>query len=322
MEKLNQRKLIVDETDSKKECWLKYSIEALTPVQKVITEIYQETAIAMGQIIQSDLFEENILVEIKNIGGIANNTYINQDETADLLIVLKETNENKDQNELSKLKELIQLREFTKIVLRNKFPEALLDDSQPLAIKLSIPSKPCNFCYYFGYFLTNDDKASGDFPINNEIKLLNYQSRSLCTSNPIKMITEVQKKDRQTHGNTKNLIRILKSIKTDSIDPICLTGHQITCIIYAMDNFTLSKPSGQLLFLLLEVSLFLKKIVENPYVAPSLRNPDNNLLLEHSNLDSFRNGSKQLKQGVDDLVKKLIMEVDLYENIFEKAAAV
>jgi hypothetical protein len=182
---------------------------------------------------------------------------------------------------------------------------------------MSILSLPCNFCYYFGYQQLNEGTAFGNFSLNSKTKLLNFKSFKFEDINPLLQITELDKKDVITQGNAKTLIRILKNLKSDAFNSVTLTGHQLTGIIYSMDDYTLSKPPGQLLFLLLEVSLYLKRLIENPFIRRSLKNADRTLLIEDSHEESFIHGIKELKKELDSLIKQLVLEIDLYSNIYD-----
>jgi len=175
---------------------------------------------------------------------------------------------------------------------------------------------PCNFCYYFGSEQTNAHNAFGNFSTNSDCRLFNFKSFALEDSNPITITEEITNKDLRTNGNTKTLIRLLKNLKADAFKPVTLTGHQISSIICSMEDYTLSKPSGQLLFLLLEVSLYLKKINDNPFAIRSVKSPDDYPLINSMNEESFIHGINQLKAEMDSLIKHLVLEIDLYTDIY------
>ncbi len=321
MNNIYQRKSTTTNAFTESESWLGYAVEAAQPVSCEVLEVQLATADKMQKNIINALDHNEISVDIKLIGGITANTHIKNQETIDLLILFlgyKFDTRNFNKPKLTLPEDMILLRDYTKRYLRNKFPEALLDDSQPLALEMSIPSSPCIYCYYFGYQQINEDTVSGNFPVKPDIQLFNFKSFEFGEANPVSLITELENKDKATRGNTKTLIRILKNLKFDAKEPVSLTGHQITSIIYSMDNYSLSKPPGQLLFLLLEVSLFLKRLIENPILRKSLKGADNSLLLESNHEDSFVHGITQLKAELDGMIKKLVLEVDLYSNIYDK----
>lgn len=320
MENLNLRKVKTMDSVITEENWLNYAIEALQETSETATNLFKFTAQEILGELKHELILKGIYIEYHIIGGVACNTHINHNETIDILILVNEsTGEESYKNPSNE--DLILIRDFSKRFLQNKFPKALIDDSQPLAINQSIPSKPCNFCYYFGFWQTKT-AAFGNFPPPNSVQLLNGHTCKLIESDPFTFVSEIDKKDNLNNGNVKNLIRILKNLKADAEESISLTGYQISSIIYNMEEYSLAKSPGQLLFLLLEVSLYLKRIIDSPYLSNSLRTPENIPLLDKDNHDSFHHGVKALKKVTDELIKKLIMQVDLYQDIYEEATVI
>jgi hypothetical protein len=322
MENINRRKLNAAILDDKKECWLNYSIEALKPVNNGASELIFKAAEKMKEILHQAMLTKDFLIDFSIMGGLASNTHIKNEETVDILVTFKGYNySNGSDNSPGslQLEDLILLRDYTKRYLKNRFPEALLDDSQPLALEMSTPSFSCNFCYYFGYEQKNKDIPSGNSFQNSTLKLLNFKSFIFEDTNPLEIASEITVKDENTKGNTRALIRVLKNLKADAADPITLTGHQITSIIYSMDDYTLSKPPGQILFLFLEVSLYFKRVIENPFIRTSLKSPDQNQLVIPNHEESFIYGVTLLKKELDSLIKQLVLEIDLYTNVYEPA---
>lgn len=322
MGNINRRKLKEAILDDNKERWLNYSIEALKPVNNESSGLISEMTEKMKENLHQAMLIKDFLVDFSIMGGLASNTHIKHEETIDLLIIFKGysySNAPQNNTYIPQLEDLILLRDYTKRYLKNKFPEALLDDTQPLALEISFPSSSCNFCYYFGCQQKSEPTPSGNYSQNSTLKLLNFKSFIFEDSNPLKIVSELITKDENTRGNTKTLIRVLKNLKADAADPITLTGHQITSIIYSMDDYTLSKPPGQILFLFLEVSLYFKRVIENPFIRTSLKSPDQNQLVASNHEESFIYGVTLLKKELDSLIKQLVLEIDLYTNVYETA---
>ncbi|MBI9066216.1 MAG: hypothetical protein JEZ09_02915 [Salinivirgaceae bacterium] len=125
----------------------------------------------------------------------------------------------------------------------------------------------------------------------------------------------LNKKDDNSNSNAKVLIRVLKNLKSDSKESITLTGYQITSIVYSLEDYALAKPNGQILFLLLECSIFLKRLIDNPFMRRSLKSPENNAVLNKTNEESFVHGCNKLKNELDVIIKHLVLEIDLYTRI-------
>lgn len=319
MDNIAQRKIKPRPSSHDKICWLDYTIEALKAIDKDATMRIFDISKNLQQNLQHKLADKNMLLEFKHIGGMAENTHINHNETVDLLIILKGyqyPQSSKDEIFDPELEDLILLRDYTKLYLKNKFPEALFDDSQSLALEMSSSSIPCKFCYYFAlWHHPNKEMAFGNFLTKTQIKLLNSKPFELDNSDPLTNINELNAVNEKTRGNTKNLIRILKNLKADAFEPVTLSGYQITSIICSMDEHTLFKPPGQILFLLLETSLYLKKLQDNSFLRNSLKSPDGNLLIPSTGEKSFIHGVTLLKRELDSLIKQLVLEIELYADI-------
>jgi len=322
MGNISQRKLINNEFKLEYN-WLNYVREAIEPIDINITQILKE----ISENLQHDLLKaatlEDLNIEITPIGSIELNTHVKSEDTVDLIMGLKDNCKTENPNINSNhtlLQEIFRLKDFTIRYLKNKFPEALLDDSQPLALHLSIPIFPCNFCLYFGFTQTVMENTSGNFSDIENGGLFNFKTFSFTTINPLKYAHNLNTRNEKTQGNTKTLIRLLKSLKADSIEPVTLTGHQLTCIIYSMDEYALSKTPGQILFLILEVSLYLKKLYDNPFIRKSIKSPDRSTLQILDNDNSLLHGIFILKKELDSLIKNLVLEIDLYTDIYKPVA--
>ncbi len=316
MNNINQQKVENSNVGANKKYWLNYTIEALKPIS---TEATVELANTMGKSIQQALLLNNMLVDFFVIGGIANNTHIELQKTVDILLLFKGYKNNDDDNLTPGnpgLDDIQLFRHNTEMYLKNKFPEAQFDNSLSLSLKLYNLPLSCDFCYYFGYRQTDKIQASGNSSQTKSIKLFNSKLSVFENLEPLSVTKRLMFKDKKTKGNAIPLIRILKNLKADAPSPISLTGHDITCIVYSMEDYTLTKQPGQIMFLLLEISLFLKALIEDPFLKRSLKGPDNSLLTKAKNDTLFIRGVYGLKNEVDLLIKNLIQEVDLYTNIY------
>jgi len=300
--------------------WLDYSIEAMESSDPKLTEHCVELFNDLKTKLNNVYSSQQIFVDCLLVGGASQNTQISDSGNIDMMIIYRG---NEAYQPLSNepltvgMDELIILREITKKTLKSLFPEALLDDSQPLALTMSNPSQSCNFCLYFSFWHNYETTASGINSYSGEVLLLNKESLEFELTNPLKTINEINSKDGKVKGNEKSLVRILKNLKADSTEPINLSGYFITCLVHSMEDYTLDKPPGQLLFLLLECSLYFKRLSENPFLRRVIRTPDGLSQVFQGNEALLVKELEKLKNEMDLLIKHLVLEIDLYTNVKE-----
>ncbi len=313
---INQQKTKAGNTKAKQKHWLNYTIKALKPISSTTTTAIIEQTNVLGKELQQALLLNNMLVDFFLIGGITNNTHIKQKETVDVLLLFKGYKEKDNiKADYPSLKDIQLLRHNTEVYLKTRFPEAQFDNSLSLSLKLNNLPLSCNFCFYFGYSQTNKTQAFGDFS-HNKTELFNSELLIFEKSEPLNSAKWLMIKNDNTNGNTIPLIRILKKLKVDAQKPITLTGHEITCIVYSMEDYTLTKQPGQIIFMLLEVSLFLKLLIDDPFMKRNLKDPNGDLITRPQNDYLFTREVYKLKNEVDLLIKHLIHEIDLYTNIY------
>jgi hypothetical protein len=220
------------------------------------------------------------------------------------------------------IEQLIQLKYLVHTQIISQFPETKFSECQEYSLKLINQSRPFHVSLFFGTQNSNRDIVSGNNTSPEIIRILNFKSRELSVVNPFQNLLQLSLKDNLVNQNAKPLIRILKTIKNNAINPITLTGHEITSIVYSMENYLLEKPHGQLLFLLLECSLFLKHLEDTHFLRHNLKSPDNEQILNIKNDLRIQKGIHYLKIELDLLIRNLVLEIDLYTNIYEHAAKV
>ena len=91
---------------------------------------------------------------------------------------------------------------------------------------------------------------------------------------PFLNIARINARDRHTNGNLKAILRLLKTLGTDSEDKINLRDSEINAILYNMDEIELTVPQNKVLSLLPKVSQRLAKLTNdtnyfNQMLSPS-----------------------------------------------------
>ncbi|MGD9993573.1 MAG: hypothetical protein AB7S69_09765 [Salinivirgaceae bacterium] len=300
--------------------WLHFAMQSMKAVEKEQSRELIKKAELLEGMLKSGYEKKQILADFVLMGGLASNTHIALSTTIDLLIVYRGNNNELFSEDYQNLEAIIHFREKTKQYLNELFPEAQVDDSLPFALKMSIPSWSCTFCLHFGFWHINRTPASGISPIDGRVKIYNKTEIDFADVDPLQAMFLLNDKNVKTNENAKPLIRILKTLKAQSENKEHLSGFEIASIVYSMDEYTLKKQQGLLLFLLLECSLFLKRLEDSVFLQRSIKSPDMMELFNLSNEAYFKKGIKNLKAELDMLIKHLVLEIDLYTNIYNLPA--
>lgn len=300
--------------------WLDYIKHCMRPVGIGISEqLIKENLNLIGKLLPELQKQKNIKAEVQVIGGFLHNTHISTSEIMDMLIVLDEKQLKNSNGEGTNLVEIQELRNFTKNITKELFPGAKIDDSQPLALEMSIPSRFGKIRLFYGLKQSSQTSASGFY--SSQISLFDSFNKEFIISHPLSIGEQIDKKDMDTNFNAKLLIRILKHLKTDLSSTHLLSGFDITSLVYSMEDYALGKPTGQILFLLLECNLFFKKIIENPFLKRSIISPDGRQLIDQHNEPRIMESLNRIITDLELLIKNLVLEVDLYTNIPQETSA-
>jgi hypothetical protein len=302
--------------------WLDYAIRAMNPVNKEVTHKIMEQTSLIENIVKPIVAQQGIKADFLMVGSVAAQTHIEPNCCVDLLVQINTDEEKSRVGDNWIIEQLVQLKCLVQNQISSKFPETKFSESQQFSLKSINLDKPFNINLFFGTKHTNLDKAPGMNTSPEKISVLNFRNMELVDMNPFQNTLQLNRKDILVNQNVKPLIRILKTIKNNARNPISLTGHEITSIVYSMENYLLEKPNGQLLFLLLECSLFLKYLEGNQFLRNNLKSPDNIQFKNKENELRIQQGIHFLKIELDLLIRNLVLEIDLYTNVYEHAAKV
>ena len=146
------------------------------------------------------------------------------------------------------LDDLLQIRRICKSTLVNAFPKASVDDSGPRSIKISGGSLSHTIDVVPANWFDTNRYAQTRQKIYRGIQILNSQIPEREKDEPFIHAALIDAKDARTGGNTRKLIRLLKSLKYDSDGKVTLSSFDIESIVYRMDNammaFSMSRKSS------------------------------------------------------------------------------
>lgn len=290
--------------------WIDYSNYSMHTINPDITELmiglYNKLKLEL-----SEIYEKlGLDIEFMAIGGLLNQTSTISNKNIDVLIINNGFFKNSDYKNHEKvfIQELIALRNFTYKHIQSSYPEAKINDSRPLSIDFTLQSIPHGYSLYFGLWQCNTTlNPSGYFSNDTSVNLLNHHTLSSVCCNPFKALKNLNSKDDKTNGNARNLIRLLKNIKSKSAHKNHLSGYKIESVVYSMSNESLSKPSDQTISLLIECSLHLKKMIDDPLHKNYILSADGIIAFDEYENTNELEQIKNLKDELNTLLKNLVL---------------
>ncbi|MCF1466815.1 hypothetical protein FS764_07790 [Agrobacterium vitis] len=204
---------------------------------------------------------------------------------------------------------LSELRLQAEEALKNAFPEANVDTSGSKAITISggslrreVDVIPSHWYDGIEYQRSREKKDRGIFIFlkKENDTMLNY---------PFLHMHHIQTKDDRTGGNTKKVIRLLKTLVADYEDgpAIELSSYDIAGLAWHFDNTQLSVARWNELSLLWSVKVNVDRIVSNESFAKALDTPDKTRKILDKPIKF--NGLKTLQREIDDLFIEVASEL-------------
>jgi len=206
---------------------------------------------------------------------------------------------------------LRELRGKAEEILPKAFPEATVDVSGSKAITISggslrreVDVIPSHWYDTAEYQRTHDKKDRGIY-----IYLKDENERAL--NYPFLHMHEIEKKDSVTFGNTKKVIRLLKTLVADYEDgpKIELSSYDIASLVWHFEAAQMNIQSWNELSLLWTAKSNLDRMVNNEYATKGLYTPDKTRKII-DNEDKFT-ALHLLSNEVNDLVAAVANELSI-----------
>lgn len=303
-----------------------YFVESMSPVDDIYTKnTYKEAERVKNQL--DKIKTESLNFEYEYQGSVSNNTHIKSYSDIDILviidrfIVLQHPIPPVNPYKGNPIDDLMELRIASEKHLTSAFPQADVDCSGAKAISLSggslkrkVDVVPSNWFNTVEYHRTGQKHYRG-------VEVFDKYKKVRIENTPFFHNYLLDTKDRNTNGNFKRIVRLLKTLKVDAEQEISLSSYDIVAIAYNMD--TVKYLTGDKYILLLKnVHGYLNELIS---MSPETRN---NLDVPDKSRKIFDDAGKftglvRLKDEVEDLLKALIVSYGLNDYSVEfKALAV
>lgn len=259
---------------------VQYLVGAMQPVEASYTQNTIGEADRVYNQIQQGLARQGISAEKGYQGSVTKNTHILAHSDIDLLVIERRFEDwerpqvppNPYQGD--PLADLQQLRSITISTLKTAFWAAIVDDKPTKCVRISggslsrtVDVVPCNLWRTNAYASTGDLNHRG-------IAILDTSVPERQWDQPFLHGAYLQVKDERTSGNTKALIRLLKSLKYDSEGRCDMSSYDIESIVYAIPDTKMAWSIGDEILLAVACKDWLATLETDAALRNGLDVPD------------------------------------------------
>jgi len=282
---------------------ISYINECTAPIPKDYTDKTYEESQRIQDQLDKAFSSGHIPVEFEHQGSVTNNTHIKYHSDIDLLVASGKFVSVAPPVSADPVytgnpfEDLRQIRGICENTLQTQFPKADVDTSGARSISISggslarkIDIVPCNWLHTSQY-VQGETHYKG-------IKILNIKDNRRETNYPFLHNFRINRRDEEVGGNLKPLIRLIKSIKSDSDTAIDVSSYDITGLCYAMPPEMLyAANSGA--ELLQRFLVFSSKVIEDSTMQTTLKVPNETRFLVCAEGIHLPELEKLFKEGID-----------------------
>jgi hypothetical protein len=149
-----------------------------------------------------------------------------------------------------------------------------VDDSGPRSVKISGGSLSRTIDVVPANWYNTNDYAEKKHKVYRGVQILNADKPDTETDQPFIHGLLINYKDDNTLGNTRKLVRLLKSLKYDSDGRADMSSYDIESIVYRMADADMQKQRGEEIPLAYACWQWLKKLEDNQELREGLDVPD------------------------------------------------
>lgn len=295
---------------------IKYALGAMQELEAKYTRISIEEGDRVREQLRVGLSNAGIPVTFEYQGSVPLNIHIRFSSDIDLLVlhagfVTIDWSGSQAQNYTvsgtNVLGKMLELRKRCEEILEAKFPAADVDKTGAKSIALTggslrrkVDVVPSHWHDTAAYQASHNKR-------DREVKVLDKKELSLIFNRPFLHMDQIEQKDQRTNGGVKKLIRLLKTLKSDSTRKIELSSYDIAALVWSMDDSMLTKPYYLELSLIAEIQRYLQLLIDHPTYAFTLDVPDQSRKILDT-VEKFQT-LKCLKIEIDTLANDIAHEI-------------
>lgn len=293
-----------------------YLVGAMEAVEPSFTKKTYEEGDRVAKQITTGLAAEDLTAEYEYQGSVTKDTHIKAYSDIDLLVLddrfvtLEKPQEPTNPYKGNPVQDLIQIRRICVAHLSSAFPTATVDHSGPRSIKISGGSLVRTVDIVPANWWNTNDYAEKKQKVLRGVQILNAHIPELEKDQPFIHGILINYQDGKTIGNTRKLIRLLKSLKYDSDGKLTISSYDIESLIYRMPEAEMQKQRGEEIPMAYACWLWLKRVEENQVLRDGLSVPDGKRKIfaegkaTLAQLTALRSALEQLLREVEQGLKR------------------
>jgi len=299
-----------------------YLVGAMEPVAASFTKHAYDEGDRVANHIAAGLALQNIAAQFEYQGSVTKNTHIKAYSDIDLLVLDKRfVIHEKPEYQTQSVKEepvqnLIQVRQVCVGCLGTAFPKANVDASGPKSVRIQGGSLARSVDLVPAHWVDTDDYLKKKSKVYRGVQILDAHVPRCEFDQPFIHSHLLDVHDERTRGNTRKLIRLLKSIKYDSESRLGMSSYNIESIIYRMPESEMQQKRGEEIPLAYRCLLWLKKLEDNHLFRDALQVPDGKRLIftegkaTPMQLTELREKLEHLLQDIDKHLKQTFRRLE------------
>lgn len=260
----------------------KYIIGSMEPVSSQQSEIVLKTGERVKNQLKSYLNSERLYPEFDFQGSATNNTHIRIYSDIDLIVASGAFFTRIDGAFASlpsyagdATQTISILRAKCKYGLKNGFPAAVLKEKAKCigisggSLQRDVDVVPCNW-------IQNKNYERTGFKMHLGIRVLDVEASIWVDNFPFLHNALLDVKDRETAGNMKRIIRLLKTLREDADINIDVSSYDICGLVYSFNTDSTKSNPYENQFAFLERFLFYSKSLETNAIMRTMIDVPNN----------------------------------------------
>lgn len=289
----------------------KYLIGSMEPVSSQQSDIVQRTGERVKNQLEPYLNDEGLYPDFDFQGSVTNNTHIKLNSDIDL-IVASGTFFTRIEGAFASLPPFTRNTTQTIFTLRTKcsdgiksgFPAAIVKEKAKCigvsggSLQREVDVVPCNWIKNKNYERTRLKMYLG-------IRVLDVEANTWVDNFPFLHNALLDDKDKQTAGNLKRIIRLLKTLREDADINIDVSSYDICGLVYSFNADSIISKPYENHFAFLERFLFYSKGLEtNALMRLMITVPNNTRMLfseDGLKVAELKKLNSELNEVLDDV---------------------
>ena len=259
---------------------VRYIIGSMQPIDAAYTRnTYAEGDRVKNQL-QNGLENVGIYCDYEYQGSVTNDTHIRAKSDIDLLtlftgfVTLEQPQQAVFPYQGNPTDDLVSVRNRSEVILRTRFPQAIVDasGSKALAIEGGSLRRKVDVVASNWYNTNNFDQSG--LKRDRGIQILDAHRRIRLINLPFLHNFRIDNKDALTIGGMRKATRFLKSLKYDSAEGVSLSSYDIAAITHSIPDNDLIVMRGHELVLAKHCQAYLDRLVADRALRESLFVPN------------------------------------------------